>query len=121
MFDPAPSSLPHVRVGRLVALATTGPTRAEALPDIPTVGEVLSGYEGGSWFGLGAPRDTPAEVVAWLNAAVNKGLEDVGVRRELAGLGATVIPGSMSDFSRFVASETARYGDIIRLAGIKPS
>ncbi len=108
MFDPAPSSMPHVRAGRLVALATTGPARAEALPDLPTVAEALPGYEGGSWFGLGAPRDTPAEVVARLNAAVNDGLTDAEVRGKLAGLGATAMPGSAAEFGRFVASETAR-------------
>jgi tripartite-type tricarboxylate transporter receptor subunit TctC len=79
MFDPAPSSMPHVRAGRLVPLASTGPTRAEALPDLPTVAEALPGYEGGSWFGLGAPRDTPAEVVARLNTAVNDGLGEAEV------------------------------------------
>jgi tripartite-type tricarboxylate transporter receptor subunit TctC len=120
MFDPAPSSMPHVRAGRLVPLATTGPTRAEALPDLPTVAEALPGYEGGSWYGLGAPRDTPAEVVARLNAAVNDGLGNAEVRGKLAGLGATAMPGSAAEFGRFVASETARYADIIRLAGIRP-
>lgn len=120
MFDPAPSSMPHVRAGRLVPLATTGLERAEVLPDVPTVAELLPGYEGGSWFGLGAPRGTPAEVVARLNTTVNEGLAETGVRRELAGLGATAMPGAVADFSRFVASETARYAAIIRLAGIKP-
>jgi tripartite-type tricarboxylate transporter receptor subunit TctC len=119
MFDSAPSSMPHVRAGRLIALATTGATRAEVLPDVPTVGEVLLGYEGGSWFGLGVPRDTPGDVIARLNAAVNKALDEVGLRQELAGLGATAMPGSVADFGRFVASETARYAEIIRLAGIK--
>jgi tripartite-type tricarboxylate transporter receptor subunit TctC len=84
------------------------------------VGEVLPGYEGGSWFGLGAPRGTPTEVIARLNTAVNESLKDAGVHRELAGLGATAIPGPVADFSRFVTFETARYAEIIRLAGIRP-
>jgi tripartite-type tricarboxylate transporter receptor subunit TctC len=120
MFDPAPSSMPHVRAGRLVPLATTGPARAEALPEVPTVAEVLPGYEGGSWFGLGAPRDTPAALVARLNAAVNDGLRDAGVRGALDRLGATAMPGSVAEFGRFVTSETARYAEIIRVAGIRP-
>jgi tripartite-type tricarboxylate transporter receptor subunit TctC len=119
MFDPAPSSMPHVRAGRLVALATTGPTRAAALPDLPTVAEVLPGYEGGSWYGLGAPRGTPADLVARLNAVVNDGLRDAGVRRALDALGAEAMPGSAAEFGRFIAAETSRYADIIRRAGIR--
>jgi len=119
MFDPAPSSLPHVRAGRLIALATTGPARAAALPDIPTVAEVVPGYEGGSWFGLGAARETPIDVIARLNAAVNGALGDAEVGRALAALGATGMPGSVGDFVQFVGSETDRYGTIIRQAGIR--
>jgi len=92
MFDPAPSSMPHVRAGRLRALATTGPTRAEALPDLPAVAELLPGYEGGSWFGLAAPRGTAPGLAARLNAAVNDSLAE---------------------------AETARYADIIRIAGLR--
>jgi tripartite-type tricarboxylate transporter receptor subunit TctC len=119
MFDPAPSSMPHVRAGRLIPLATTGPTRAAALPDLPTVAEVLPGYEGGSWFGLGAPRDTPADVLERLNRAVNNGLQAASLRRALDALGAEAMPGSVAAFSRFIATETARYADIIRRAGIR--
>ncbi|MCX7372111.1 MAG: tripartite tricarboxylate transporter substrate-binding protein [Alphaproteobacteria bacterium] len=119
MFDPAPSSMPHVRAGRLVALATTGPTRAAALPEVPTVAETLPGYEGGSWFGLGAPRGTDKAVLARLNAAVNDGLRDAQVGAALDRLGATAMPGSVAEFARFLATETARYAEIIRLAGIR--
>ncbi len=119
MFDPAPSSMPHVRAGRLVPLATTGPARATALPDLPTVAEVLPGYEGGSWFGLGAPQGTPAEMVARLNGAVNDGLQGAGIRRTLDALGAEAMPGSAAEFGRFIATETGRYADIIRRAGIR--
>ncbi|MGK7870466.1 Bug family tripartite tricarboxylate transporter substrate binding protein [Falsiroseomonas sp. E2-1-a20] len=119
MFDPASSSMSHVRAGRLIPLATTGPSRAEALPDVPALAETLPGYEGGSWYGLGAPQNTPAEAIARLNAAVNEALAEGAVRRDLAGLGATAMPGSAADFARFVAAETARYAEIIRLAGIR--
>lgn len=119
MFDPAPSSMPHVRAGRLIALATTGPRRAAALPDTPTVAETLPGYEGGSWFGLAAPRGTPGEVVARLNAAVNDGLRDTGIRDALDALGAEAMAGTPEEFGRFVATETERYAEIIRRAGIR--
>jgi tripartite-type tricarboxylate transporter receptor subunit TctC len=118
MFDPAPSSMPHVRAGRLVPLATTGPVRAAALPDLPTVAETLPGYEGGSWFGLGAPRGAPAEAVARVNAAVNRALVEADIRRALEGLGAEPMPGTADEFGRFIAAETARYAAIIRQAGI---
>jgi len=120
MFDPAPSSMPHVQAGRLVALATTGPTRAAVLPDLPTVGETLPGYEAGSWFGIGAPRSTPEATIATLNGAVNDSLTDAAVRQALARLGATEMPGTPADFARFVATETTRYAKIIQAAGIKP-
>lgn len=119
MFDPAPSSMPHVQAGRLVALATTGPSRAAMLPELPTVAETLPGYEAGSWFGLGAPRNTPAALIARLNAAVNAALEMAAIRDALAKLGATALPGSANDFARFIETETARHAAIIRTAGIK--
>ncbi|MCR0984981.1 Bug family tripartite tricarboxylate transporter substrate binding protein [Roseomonas populi] len=120
MFDPAPSSMPHVRAGRLVPVATTGPARAEALPEVPTVAEALPGYEGGSWFGLGAPLGTPEETVARLNAAVNEALADDGVRGELSRLGGSPMPGSEAAFRDFIISETTRYAEIIRIAAIQP-
>ncbi|MBB5696521.1 Bug family tripartite tricarboxylate transporter substrate binding protein [Muricoccus pecuniae] len=119
MFDPAPSSMPHVRAGRLIPLATTGPARAGVLPEVPTVAETMPGYEGGSWFGLGAPRGTSAEAVARLNAAVNAGLAEDAVREELGRLGGSPMPGSPATFGAFVVSETARYAEIIRIAGIR--
>lgn len=119
MFDPAPSSMPHVRAGRLIPLATTGLARATALLEVPTVAETLPGYEGGSWFGLGAPRGTVEDAVARLNAAVNEGLRDASVRRALDALGAEAMPGSAGAFGRFVATETARYAEITERAGIR--
>lgn len=121
MFDPAPSSMPHIRAGRLIALATTGPTRSEALPDVPSMGEFVPGYEAGSWFGLGAPRDTPSGIVEALNGAVDDGLTDQAVRARFRELGATVMPGSTAEFSRFIAAETDKYRRVIRSASIKPA
>lgn len=121
MFDPAPSSMPHIGAGRLVALATTGPTRSEALPEVPALGEFVAGYEAGSWFGLGAPRDTPGGVVEALNAAVNDALADAAVGARLRELAATPMPGSPAAFARFIAAETDKYRRVIRAAGIKPA
>lgn len=119
MFDPAPSSMPHIRAGRLIALATTGRTRAETLPEIPTVAEVLPGYEAGSWFGLGAPRGTPTALIERLNTVVNESLAEATVRQELAKLGARTMPGSAAWFGSFLIAETARYAEIIRVADIR--
>ena len=121
MFDPAPSSMPHIRAGRLVPLATTGPARSEMLPDVPAMGEFLPGYEAGSWFGLGAPRDTPGQIVQSLNTAVSDGLADDTVRARFRELGATVMPGSPAEFGRFIAVETDKYRRVIRSARIKPA
>ncbi len=118
MFDPLPSSLPHLRAGRLVALATTGTTRAPLLPDVPALHEVVPGYAAGSWFGLGAPRHTPNSVVATLNAAVNAGLADPATRERLRALGATARPGSAAQFGRFLRAETIAYRRVIRATGI---
>lgn len=120
MFDPAPSSMPHVRAGRLVALATTGPTRAAVLPDLPTVAETLPGYEGGSWFGLCAPGGTPPAILARLNRAVAAGLGDAVVSSAFERLGGVPMPGSVEAFAGFIAAETARYAETIRTAGIRP-
>jgi len=119
MFDPAPSSMPHIRAGRLRALATTGPTRSEVLAEVPIVAEALPGYEAGSWFGLGAPRDMPKELIARLNTAVNAALDDPAVRQELARLGGSAMSGSAAAFGAFIASETARYAEIIHASGVR--
>ena len=121
MFDPAPSSMPHLEAGRLIPLATTGARRAEALPDVPALSEFVPGYEAGSWFGLGAPKDTPSHIAEALNAAVNDGLADLAVRARFRDLGATVMPGSRAEFAQFIASETKKYRSVIRSAGIKPA
>lgn len=119
MFDPVPSSLPHIRAGRLIALATMGTMRSEALPNIPTVSIFVPGYEAGSWFGLGAPRNTPADIVGSLNKAVNDGLAEPRTKAKLLDLGATAMPGSPVEFSRFIAEETKKYGRVIRTAKIR--
>jgi tripartite-type tricarboxylate transporter receptor subunit TctC len=120
MFGTMPSSIDHIRDGKLRALAVTGATRSEELPDIPTVGEFVPGYEVSNWFGVGAPKATPAEILDRLNTEINAGLADSRIKARLADLGGVVLAGSPSDFGKLVADETEKWGKVIRAANIKP-
>jgi tripartite-type tricarboxylate transporter receptor subunit TctC len=119
MFDPTPSSIEHLRAGRLRALAVTGKARLSALPDVPIVAEVVPGYEAGSWFGLCAPRATPRQRVNALNSAAKEALRDRAVQARLDALGAEAMPGSADDFAALIASETRKYARVIEAAGIR--
>ena len=119
-FPTMPASIEHIRAGRLRALAVTTATRSDALPDIPTMGEFLPGYEGGIWYGLGAPKATPAEIVNKLNQEVNAALDDPRMKARLADLGGTPLPGSPVQFGKLIAEETEKWGKVIKFAGIKP-
>ena len=114
------SSIEYIRAGKLRALAVTTATRSEALPDIPTVGEFVPGYEASAWFGIGAPKNTPAEIVDKLNKEINAGLADPKIKARLADLGGTVLAGSPADFGKLIADETEKWGKVIRAANIKP-
>jgi tripartite-type tricarboxylate transporter receptor subunit TctC len=120
MFPGTVSSIEYIKTGRLRALAVTTATRWDALPDIPTVGEFVSGYEASSWFGIGAPKATPAEIVETLNREINAGLADPRIKARLADLGGTVLPGLPSDFGKLIADDTEKWGKVIRAANIKP-
>lgn len=119
MFDAMPSSIGHIRAGRLRPLAVTTAARSEALPDVPSLGEVLPGYEASSWYGIGAPRATPAEVTDRLNGEINLGLADPGIRARLADLGGTALPGTPADLGGLIAAETEKWGKVVRAARIK--
>jgi len=109
MFSPLSSSIEYVRGGKLRALAVTTAARSEVLPDIPTVGEFVPGYEASGWFGIGAPQKTPVEIVDRLNKEINAGLADSMLKARLADLGSTVFVGSPSDFARHIADETEKW------------
>jgi tripartite-type tricarboxylate transporter receptor subunit TctC len=119
MFNNVPNSIEHVRSGRLRALAVTTVERFQALPNIPTVGEFVPGYEASSWWGLGAPTNTPAEIVERLNREINAGLANPTVKSRFADLGATAFSTSLADFRRFVADETEKWAKVVKFSGAK--
>ena len=119
MFDPLPSSIEHIRAGKLRPLAVTTATRLEVLPNVPTVGEFVPGYEAILWQGIGAPKHTPAEIVDKLNQEINAALADPKMKARLADLGYMVLPGSPADFGKLIAEETQKWGKVIRAANIK--
>jgi tripartite-type tricarboxylate transporter receptor subunit TctC len=120
MFPTTVGSIGYIRDGRLRALAVTTATRSDALPDIPTVGEFVPRYEASGWNGIGAPKNTPTEIVGKLNKEVNAALDDPKMKARLADLGGSVLPGSPSDFGKLIADDTEKWGKVIRAANIKP-
>jgi tripartite-type tricarboxylate transporter receptor subunit TctC len=119
MFNGLPSSIEYVKAGKLRALAVTTLTRSEALLDIPTVGDFVPGYESTNWYGVGVPKNTPAEIIDRLNKEINAALADPRIKARLADLGAIGTPGSPADFGRLIAAETDKWGKVIRAANIK--
>jgi len=120
MFDPILSSIEHIRSGRLRALAVTSVTRMEVLPGVSTVNDFVSGYEASSVYGLGAPKNTPTEIIGVLNAATNAILADPQMRARLADMGGTALAGSPADFANIIAAETDKWGKVVRASGVKP-
>jgi tripartite-type tricarboxylate transporter receptor subunit TctC len=112
-------SLEHIRTGKLRALAVTTATRLDVLPDIPTVGDFVPGYEASAWFGVGAPKDTPAEIVEKLNGEINAALADTKMNARLADLGGTVLPGSPAEFGKLIADETEKWAKVVKFSGAK--
>src|SRR5262245_17731414 len=110
---------PHP-LGRQGALAVTTATRSPALPDIPTVGESVAGYEASGWWGIGAPRNTPVEIIEKLNKEINAALADPKIKAQLADLGGTTLGDSPADFGNLIANDVEKWGKVIKFAGIKP-
>jgi tripartite-type tricarboxylate transporter receptor subunit TctC len=113
------ASIEYIRAGKLPALAVTTTTRSDELPDLPTVGEFVPGFEASIWFGIGAPKNTPTEIVDRLNKEINAGLADPRIKTQLGDLGGTVLAGSPADFGTLITDETEKWGKIIRAANIK--
>jgi tripartite-type tricarboxylate transporter receptor subunit TctC len=120
MFATLVASAAHIRAGQIRALAVTTTKRSDAFPDLPSISEFVAGYETSSWFGIGAPAGTPAEIIDKLNRETNAGLADPTIRARLADLGCMELTGSAADFGKLIADETQKWGKVIREAGIKP-
>jgi tripartite-type tricarboxylate transporter receptor subunit TctC len=119
-YDGISGSLEYVRTGKLRALAVTSPMRADVLPDVPSLSESVPGYDVTGWYGIGAPKDTPAEIVGKLNAEINAGLADPKLKARLADLGYVTFPTSPAVFGNFIAAETEKWARVVKFAGIKP-
>jgi tripartite-type tricarboxylate transporter receptor subunit TctC len=119
-FLPMAGTIEHIKSGKVRALAVTTTARSEVMPTIPTVSESLPGYESSAWFGLGAPKATPADIVDKLNTEVNAALADAKTKARLAELGGTPMPGSPADFSRLIGGEIEKWGRVVRFAGMTP-
>jgi tripartite-type tricarboxylate transporter receptor subunit TctC len=120
MFDAMSGSIEHIRAGRLRALAVTTVTRSEMLPDLPTVGEFVPGFEVSQWYGVGVSKNAAAEIIGKLNKEINAGLADPKLKARLADLGGTVLVGSPADFGNLIADETEKWGKVVKLSGAKP-
>ena len=120
MFGTMPASIEYVRAGKLRPLAVTSARRSELLPDLPTVGDFVPGYETNAWAGVGAPKNTPAEIIDRLNKEINAGLADPKIKARVADMGGTVLAGSPADFGKFIAHETEKWGKVVKFSGAKP-
>jgi tripartite-type tricarboxylate transporter receptor subunit TctC len=120
MFDTMPASIEHIKAGQIRPLAVTTTSRSELLPDLPTVGDFVPGYEASSWYGAGAPKNTPVEIINKLNKEINAGLDDPKMKARLADLGVAVIQTSPAGFGKFIVDETEKWGKVVQAANIKP-
>jgi tripartite-type tricarboxylate transporter receptor subunit TctC len=119
MFAIISSSIQYIRAGQLRALAVATRIRADALPEVPIISDFVPGYEASGWYGIGAPKNTPAEIIEKLNREINAGLEHPSIKARLADLGGIPLPGTASDFRKLIAGETEKWGKVIKFAGIK--
>jgi tripartite-type tricarboxylate transporter receptor subunit TctC len=119
-FGLLPASIEYIRAQKLRALAVTTATRSEVLPDLPSVGESVPGYEASSWFGIGAPQNTPVSVITMLNREINEALADPKLKARLSELGGMMLPRTPADFGKLVAEDTEKWARVIRATNIKP-
>jgi tripartite-type tricarboxylate transporter receptor subunit TctC len=119
MFDNLPASIEFIKAGRVRALAVTTVSRSEALPELPTVGEFVPGYEASPWWGVGAPKGTPSEIIDKLNKEINAALADSRIKTRLAELGASVLSGEPAAFGKHLAEETKKWAAVVKFSGAK--
>ena len=120
LFADTPSSIEHIRTAKLRALAVTTAVRSDVLPEIPTVSEFVPGFEATNWFGVAAPKNTPAEIIDKLNKEINIALAEPKIKARLADLGAAPLAGSPADFGKLISQQAEEWGKVIRAANIKP-
>jgi len=120
LFATAPGTTDYIRTGKLRALAVTSAARAEVLPELPTVADFVPGYEASQWYGLAAPKNTPAEIAGRLNREINAAIADPAMKARLAAIGGEPLPGSSAEFGRLIADETDKWAKVVRAAGLKP-
>ena len=120
MFDNIPTSIEHIRAGKLRVLAVTGTERSNLLPDVPILADFVPGYEASAWYGIGAPTNTPPEIINKLNAAMNVILAEPAVKERFASMGATLIASSPGEFGKYVAEETEKWAKVVKFSGAKP-
>jgi len=119
MFDNLPTSIEYIRAGKLRPLAVTSATRSELLPEVPTVADFVPGYESSAWYGVGAPKNTPVEIIDRLNKEINAVLADPRMKTRVADMGATLVAGSPAEFGKLVADETEKWGKVVKFSGAK--
>jgi tripartite-type tricarboxylate transporter receptor subunit TctC len=115
-----PETIEYIKAGKVRPLAVTSATRAEPLPNIPTIGDFLPGYQSSVWYGVAAPRNTPTEIIDKLNKEINASLADPRIKAKLANLSGDALVGSPADFGKHIADETEKWGKVVRAANIKP-
>jgi tripartite-type tricarboxylate transporter receptor subunit TctC len=120
VFSTVPAAIEFIKAGKLRALAVTTATRSELLPDVPTLSDVVPSFEASQWYGVGAPKNTPAEIVGQLNREINAALADPKMKTRIADLGGAVLSGSAADFSRLIIADTEKWAKVIKTANIKP-
>jgi len=120
IFSSLPAAIEYIKADKLRALAVTTATRFEGAPDIPTVGDVVPGYEASQWYGVGAPKNTPVEIVEKLNKEIDAGLTNPKLKAQLADLGGTMLPGTAADFGKLIAEETEKWAKVVKFSGAKP-
>ncbi|WOH67381.1 tripartite tricarboxylate transporter substrate binding protein [Bradyrhizobium sp. BWA-3-5] len=120
LFAAAPGTTDHIKTGKLRALAVTTATRMAEMPDVPTVGEVVTGYEASQWYGFAAPKNTPAEIIGKLNQEINAAIADAGMKARLAAIGGDPMPGTPADFGKLITEETEKWSKVVRAGGLRP-